>query len=218
MISLRNRMRIEDALYKYLVLFEELSLPGIGTLRLTRTHAVHDIAGRKIYPPTYTYALFAGEQTPARKLFLWVMEELGVSEVEAIRLVNEFSYDLKGSVNESNDVKWDKVGRFTMADNGNIVFESATLELLPEDPTPAEQLRDEMAGYMMPASIAEKSFSELTEPSVDENKKKDIAWQIAWILLIAAVMITGVYFSRHGFNVSSTGNKMQIKTGKMPDR
>ena len=84
-----------DTLYRYLIFNKQVSLPGVGTISLQRNAARHSIADKIFTAPEYSFVIDNSNDRPSRKLFDWLSLAMGVSEWDAVRMVNDFSFDLK---------------------------------------------------------------------------------------------------------------------------
>ena len=201
-----------STLYKYLILHKHLSLPGIGTIQLQKTSSEYDFANKSFTPPVFNFEMESGQQGSSKKLFEWLSKVKEVTEWEAIKLVNDFSFDLKNQISASGEVNWKNVGRFLRDDKGNIVLESAFLQLESEMPVVAEKVIREKAEHKVLVGESESTTIEMEEYFSDTPAKKDLGWIIAIVVVVLSIMLLGIYLSENGLNPSSFGNRNIIQT------
>jgi len=204
-------MDIRETLYRYLLLFEELNLPGIGTLRLRKDPAVYDITEKSFHSPSYSYTFDQLDVRIVRKLHRWVSTEMDVSEYEAIRMINDFSYEFKNMITERRPMKWDNVGDFRKDEYGNILFHSQEAPVVYSDPEFAEKVVHENSLHTILVGDAEISSAILPEELTETAEKKDYSSLIAYILLILAIAFISIYFISNGLSVSSAANQSGLE-------
>jgi len=202
-----------DTLYKYLIFNKQLSLPGIGTISLQRNAAHHSIADKIFTAPEYSFVIDSSSDRPSKKLFDWLSQVLGVSEWEAVRMMNDFSFDLKNNISSGSEVKWDNVGVLHRNETGSIVLDPFTLELDNEESVTAEKVIRENAEHTMLVGERERTSSEMEVILLTETekvKRREWGWVIAIVLVVLAVMFIGLYFSEKGLLPSSSGNQVKV--------
>lgn len=203
-----------DTLYKYLIFNRQVSLPGVGTISLQRNAARHSIADKIFTAPEYSFVIDSNNDKPSKKLFDWLSLVLGVSEWEAVRMVNDFSFDLKNNISSGSAVKWDNVGVLRRNDTGSIVLDPFTFELDNEEPVTAEKVIREKVEHTMLVGERERTSTEmevilLTE--TEKEKSREWGWIIAIVLVVLSVMFIGLYFSERGLLPSSSGNQVKVQ-------
>ena len=114
-----------NTLYQYLILYKQLSLQGVGTISLQRNSSQLDFANKTFSAPTYSFVINNKNDKPSKKLFDWLSLIMGVSEWDAIKMVNDFSFDLKNKISSGDETSWDKIGVLRREETGNIVLESS---------------------------------------------------------------------------------------------
>lgn len=203
---------MQDNLYEFLIINKKLSLPGIGTIGLFQNPALHDFAERKFIPPFYFFEIESGNDKPPKKLFDWLCASTGTSEWDAIKSVNDFSFELKKTLSDEGEVKWDKVGVFRRDQNGDIKLVSRTISWQSELPVTAEKVIRPKAEHIVLVGETERSSVQMEEYFAQPSPKRNYAWIIAIILTVLAIMFIGWYFSEKGFSPSSAGNQTGIKS------
>jgi hypothetical protein len=86
---------MQDTLYEFLLLNKKLSLPGIGTITLCQNSAQHDSPNKQFTAPSFYFTIGSRNDKPSKKLFDWLSSSLNITEWDAIKSVNDFSFALK---------------------------------------------------------------------------------------------------------------------------
>jgi hypothetical protein len=202
---------MQDSLYEFLLLNKKLSLPGIGTISLCQTAAQHDFPNKQFIAPASFFTIDPGNDKPSKKLFDWLSSSLNITEWEAIKFVNDFSFDLKKKLSEFGEVSWGKVGVLRRDNNGDLKLDPQNISLQSEPPLAAEKVIRVKAEHIVLVGEKEKTSVEMEQYFAETPAKKNYAWLIAVILTVLAVMFIGWYFSEKGFSTSSAGNQSVIK-------
>jgi hypothetical protein len=203
---------MQDSLYEFLLLNKKLSLPGIGTIALCQSPAQHDFPNKQFIAPTSFFTIDPGNDKPSKKLFDWLSSSLNITEWEAIKSVNDFSFDLKKKLSEFGEVSWKKVGVIRRNNNGDLKLDPDNILLESESPVTAEKVIRVKAEHTVLVGEKEKTSVEMEEYLTGSPAKKNYTWLIAVILTALAVMFIGWYFSEKGFSTSSAGNQSVIKS------
>lgn len=202
-----------NTLYQYLIFNKQLSLPGVGTISIQRIAGEHDIANKLFTAPRYSIEMDNSRDKPSRNLFNWLTRELNIPEWDAVRMVNDFSFDLKNNITTTGAVTWKNIGRLHRDETGSIVLEALPVELESEAPVLAEKVIREHAEHTVLVGEKERTSSEMemmlgAEPGM--AKRRDFGWIIAVILAVLALMFIGLYFSEKGLKPSSAGNQVEV--------
>ncbi len=203
---------MQDSLYEFLLLNKKLSLPGIGTICLCQTPAQHDFANKQFIATAFFFTIDPGNDKPSKNFFDWLSSSLNITEWEAIKSVNDFSFDLKKKLSEYGEVSWEKVGVLRRNDNGDLKLDSQNILLQSEPPVTAEKVIRVKAEHTVLVGEKEKTSAEMEEYFAGSPVRKNYTWLIAVILTVLAVMFIGWYFSEKGFSTSSAGNQSVIKS------
>ena len=203
---------MQDTLYEFLVLNKKLSLPGIGTISLCQNPAQLDFTNRQFTAPSFYFTIESRNDKPSKKLFDWLSFSLGITEWDAIKSVNDFSFDLKKKLSESGEVSWERVGVLRRNNNGDLKLDPENILLHSESPVTAEKVIRVKAEHTVLVGEKEKTSVEMEEYLTGSQAKKNYTWLIAVILTVLAVMFIGWYFSEKGFSTSSAGNQTVIKS------
>ena len=203
---------MQDILYEFLLLNKKLSLPGIGTISLCQVPAKHDFPNKQFVAPASFFTIDPRNDKPSKKLFDWLSSSLNITEWEAIKSVNDFSFDLKKKLSETGEVNWENVGMIRRNDNGDLKLDQQNLLLQSEQPVTAEKVIRVKAEHSVLVGEQEKTSVEMEEYFSGSPARKNYTWLIAVILTALAVMFIGWYFSEKGFSTSSAGNQTVIKS------
>jgi hypothetical protein len=203
---------MQDTLYEFLIINKKLSLPGIGTIRLKQNSSRLDFTNKELNSPSFYFVLDHDNDTPSKKLFEWLSSSKGISEWDAIKSVNDFSFALKNSISQTGEANWEGVGILKRDENGSLKLDPGTITLQTEQPVHAEKVIREKFEHTVLVGEREKSSVEMAEYFAGDAPKKNYAWIIAVVLTILSVMFIGWYFSQKGFNPSSAGNRSVIKS------
>ena len=203
---------MQDSLYEFLLLNKKLRLPGIGTITLCQTSAQHDFSNKQFIAPAFFFTIDPKNDKPSKKLFDWLSFSLNITEWEAIKSVNDFSFDIKKKLSENGEVSWEKVGVIRRNNNGDLKLDPQNISLQSEPPVIAQKVIRVKAEHIVLVGEKEKTSVEMEEFLVGSRVKKNYTWLIALILTVLAVMFIGWYFSEKGFSTSSAGNQSVIKS------
>ena len=202
-----------DTLYRYLIFNKQVSLPGLGTISLQRSAARHSIADKIFTAPEYSFVIDSSNDRPSRNLFEWLSIVMGVSEWDAVRMVNDFSFDLKNNISSGSAVKWDNVGVLHRDETGSIVLDPFIFDLDNEEPVVAEKVIREKAEHTMLVGERERTSSEMEVillTDTGKEKRREWGWIIAIVLVVLSVMFIGLYFSERGLMPTSSGNQVKV--------
>ena len=203
---------MQDNLYEFLLLYKKISLPGIGTISLCHTPAQHDFPNKQFIAPASFFTIDPKNDKTSKKLFDWISSSLNMTEWEAIKSVNDFSFDLKQKLSEFGEVSWGKVGVLRRDNNGDLKLDPQNISLQSEPPITAEKVIRVKAEHTVLVGEKEKTSVEMEEYFAESPAKKNYTWLIAVILTVLAIMFIGWYFSEKGFSTSSAGNQTVIKS------
>jgi hypothetical protein len=203
---------MQDTLYEFLLLNKKLSLPGIGTITLSQNSAQHDLPNKKFTAPSFYFIIGSRNDKPSKKLFDWLSASLNITEWDAIKSVNDFSFALKKKLSENGEVNWENVGMIRRDNNGDLKLDQQRILLQSEQPVTAEKVIRVKAEHTVLVGEREKTSVEMEEYFAGSLAKKNYSWLIAVILTVLAVMFIGWYFSEKGFSTSSAGNQSVIKS------
>jgi hypothetical protein len=114
---------ITGLLHDFFIQNGSLSLPGIGVFRLMRISPQVDLVNRKILPPSYTVRFDNRVSPPSKELFAYLAMRTGMDELEAVRRLNHFAYDVKDRLQHGQDVPWSVMGTLLPDQGSGFGFE-----------------------------------------------------------------------------------------------
>jgi hypothetical protein len=203
---------MQDSLYEFLLINKKLNLPGIGTLGFYRRSAQLDFTNKQFTSPSFYFSIDAKNDKPSKKLYDWLSVSLGISEWDAIRIVNDFSFAIRNKLSETGEFNWENVGVFTRNSNGDIKLTSQTTLLKSAQPVLAEKVIREKAEHTILVGEKEKTSVEMEEYFAEVPPRKNYARVIAVVLIVLAIIFIGWYFYEKGLTTSSAGNQSVIKS------
>ena len=200
-----------EILHQYLIQNKSLSLPGLGTLQLQRIPAISNFSDHVILPPMHKVIFDDMQDTPGKSLFQYVASKMNIEEWEAIKKVNDFSYELKNLLKEKKSFDWHKIGTLSYDEAGNLVLDSQALSYSFMQPVPAVRVIRADASHLILRGDTEVSESFLSANASEEiaASRKNVFhkwWFWAVALAIAAFTLLAVHFYNNGFNINSLRN------------
>lgn len=195
-----------QTLYQFLIFHKKLTLPGVGTFAIQRNAATADFINRSFYPQQHAFIFDNTVTNASKKLFASLASFLGINETDAIRQLNDFSFDVKNELQKGTVITWDGVGilKKNLAGTFDFTGEKNASTLL--QPVIAEKVIRENASHTMRVGEDERTSEEMTALLEDDNKQKMTWWILPLGLIILSSIFLGWYFSEHGANVSASGN------------
>ncbi len=181
-------------LYKYFALKKQLYLPGIGCIYLEQMPA-ELIAARTALSAPVPVLKFNTECGPAdRKLFEFIASEKSIDEVEAIRQLQDFSYQLKQDIAAGKEVLLPYIGTLNSIDNVLSFHSLASFNKMFPDVV-AERIHREDTPHNMLVGNAEKTSTEMQEYYDEEVVVTKDRWGFYALLLtlFALGLITYYY-------------------------
>jgi hypothetical protein len=206
-----------EYLYRFLIKYKKLDLPGIGTVALHLRSSKTAITDRHFSPPGYFFTLQKGDEIPKGKLFSWLASHFTITDSEAVIRFNEFIFDLTRKLKEGKEIQWEKVGSFQKELSGEIKFTTEEGEVSWLENVPGQKIIRENVEHRMLVGEVEKTSTEmnmLLNSVAGEKKYQWWLWPV--VLAVAIFMFLGWYFSEHGVTSTSTGNHLKISPANAP--
>ncbi|OJZ00019.1 MAG: hypothetical protein BGP13_09335 [Sphingobacteriales bacterium 40-81] len=197
-----------DILYKYLIQNRSVALPGLGTLELQKIPSISNFSSHIILPPSYKVIFDDTQDTPSKNLFQYITSQTGITEWEAIKQLNDFSFNIKIGLKEGKKITWKKVGEFSMEDNGITTLESAKIEYDFMEPVPAIRVIRNNVNHTIlrgDTEVSESFFRQEEAETITTGKNRK--WWIGAIVLGAiALLLIFLYLYNNGFSASDFFN------------
>lgn len=212
-----------DVLYQYLILQKSLSLPGLGTIRLQHIPAISNISDHVIEPPCMKAVFDDTQDTPNKSLFQFLSNRFGIEEWEAIKKINDFSFDLKNELKQQHELDWKHLGLFRCDLAGIVTLESKPTRFDFVGTVPARRVIRANANHNIVRG--DKEVTEVfnvseTEPAPDPLTHKPGNagkwWIWALVLFLAVALTLGIHFYINGVNFDSLFNTQKQPTTEAP--
>ena len=190
-----NAKEIADILYRYFIQNNSLSLPGIGTFDMFRISAQADFANKKILPPSFTISYSNINDAPHKELFDYISRKKNIPEWEAIKVVNDFAFDLRNTIRNGQPVEWEGIGMLKQGNGKDILFvpNKLSYDFIPH--VDAQRVIRHSANHAMLVGDRERSKTEMEQyllEEVPEVKAKVGWWSVAAIIAAIAVILLAV--------------------------
>jgi len=205
-----------EVLNSYLFQHKSISIPGMGTIYMESLPASIDVSTKNMLPPLYYFRFDKYFDAPDKEFFSFLASEKKIHDFEALRLYNEFSFDLREKITHDQEVTWEGVGVLKKDLEGNIAFDSSLGNPFFLRPVPANQVIRRDAEHTMIVGDRERTNIEMNEWLQNESSvAKRISW---WVYaLVIACLTLGVliyHFAYHGLADSSFGNQQKLELNK----
>ncbi|HRN57173.1 MAG TPA: hypothetical protein PLL71_12010 [Agriterribacter sp.] len=212
-------------LHQYLIQHKSLSLPGLGTLELQNIPAISNFSDHMIEPPMQKIIFDDMHDAPDKDLFQYVAARLQVAEWEAIKRVNDFSYELKSKLKQEGEMVWDKVGMLRTELGGNITLEAKTITYDFMEPVPAMRIIRTNASHTILRGDTEVSENFIRHEAAPETAyplgettggRKPKWWIWACVLGGIALLLLFMHFYNAGFTLNSLHNTQKVTVKDAP--
>lgn len=200
-----------ESLYRYLLLNQKLSLPGIGQIELERKPAVTDFVNKQIVAPGYSFVMYPDAESPGNGFYKWLSAQFGISERESIIRFNDFLFDIKKQLNDGAVIDWKAVGELKKGLNGNVKFSPYSNEAI-EKKVKAEKIIRDKPTHTVRVGEEEKTAAEMQEILAVPVKPKSRWWIAPLIVAVLALGFLFWYFTKNELNVTGVGNQSPLQT------
>ncbi len=191
-------------------------MPGLGTISLQYIPAISNFTDHVIEPPMQKIVFDDVNDAPDKTLFQYVASKLQVEEWEAIKKVNDFSFELKNRLKQEGEIIWDRVGILQSDIGGNISLEARTITYDFMEPALAKRIIRSNANHPILIGDTEISgrFIQQEEASLSDDPFSDQAsknlknnwWIWACILGGMVLILLFLQFYKSGFTVNHLHN------------
>ena len=196
-------------LYQYLILHNQLPVPGIGTFLLERKPAQSDFLNKQINPPLYSISLQPHTGAASKNFFAWLGNALGITERDAVIRFNDFVFDMKRQISSGASIEWNGIGTLSKGLAEEIRFTDPAM-LTVEPPVKAEKVIREKAEHIIRVGEEEKTSTEMTALLNKEAVRKSYWWVYALAITVFTLMFIGWYLSENGVDISSSSNTQKL--------
>jgi nucleoid DNA-binding protein len=171
---------MEQLLYKYLVLHQNLSIPQLGSFQVVQVPARLDTETENLYPPQPVIRFSESTNlTPNKSFYTFLAQELGMDELTVIKQFHDFCYELRKNITDKKEVVLNGWGKIWKGEDASLQFEQvADLSAM----LPVYHLsKDQVA-----AVIASEEYLS-SEETLEESNTQDYWWFYALLLLICGI-------------------------------
>ena len=210
-----------EILYQYLIQQRSLSLPGLGTLHLQNIPAMSDFSNHIIGPPSEKVVFDSSLDAPHKNLFLYVAKRRNIAEWEAIKLVNDFSFDLKHKLKDGKEINWEGIGILRTGDSGEILLEARPMEYEFLRPAPAIRVVRHNTHHIIRRGDKEVQETFAKSPGFEEDasiisNRRRKWWLWAVLILTIGLLMLIIHFSQTGFSSSAIQNQQKPDVKEAP--
>ncbi len=196
-------------LHRYLIQHKSVSLPGLGTIQLQHIPAIINFTDHLIEPPSLKALLDETRDTPTKGLLQYLAEKLAIEEWEAVKRLNDFSFDLKNDLKQGREWLWQDIGTLKYDPEAGLLLEAVTVRNRYMYPLPAERIIRTDANHTILRGDTEVSESFFpTTPDVGEKTRRSgrqLIW--AFILLLLAIGLVFFYLHQTGYDIYGIFNQ-----------
>ena len=194
-------------LHEYFIQHGSLTLPGVGTFRIQRISAQVDFASKRMMPPSFTIRFDHRHDTPQREMFAYISQRSGLADWEAVRSVNNLSFDIKTRLLHGESVPVDGIGILRPDNGSGFQFDAERInyDFIPK--VRADRVIRKDAEHTVRVGEWHRSSTEMEELLQAQREPIPLyrrMWFRAMILTIFALLIFGLRFlypTDSGFSV-----------------
>jgi hypothetical protein len=194
-------------LYSYLLQQQRLPIPGLGMVLIERVPAQKDTVEKKLNPPAFKFRFDQYFDAPDTDFFNFLAQEQGIPEHEAMQRYNQWSFDLRNSMQVDQPMPLGAYAHFIKKSNGELLFETER----PINPFFTRVQAERVTTRAMnldepPPSHVEERVVEVAAsfPELGEEEKASWVWY-ALVLFAGTAVLLFFHFHRLGWHLSSTG-------------
>ena len=193
-------------LNSYLIQHKSICIPGLGTIYLERIPAINDFSNRQMLPPSYKYRFDKYFDAPDKEFFSFLASSQNLAEYEAIKMYNEFAYDLRDRIRKEERFDWPKVGTLVRDATGEIQFKSELVQPGFVQPVSAIRVIRQDARHAILVGDQELTTDHMTELLSEEVYVEKESWWIYALIIFAVALVIGFfYLYQHGWDLGSIG-------------
>ena len=193
-------------LNSYLIQHKSICIPGLGTIYLERIPSINDFSNRQLLPPSYKYRFDKYFDAPDKEFFSFLASGQNMAEYEAIKMYNEFAYDLRDRIRKEERFDWPQVGILMRDATGEIQFKSELIQPGFVQPVPANRVIRQDARHAILVGDQELTTDHMTELLSEEvHVEKESWWIYALIIFAVALVIVFFFLYQHGWDLGTLG-------------
>jgi hypothetical protein len=199
---------VYQPLSQYLLQFNRVTIPSVGTIQLVPQPAKLDIVNHLIHAPYYEATFSATDEVSQHQLEYFATGEYKDAE-SAYGFLKHFGEKLKFKI-QSQPFSWNNVGTFEYK-NQQIVFypNGAETHLLP--PVKAERVIRDKAQHAVLVGDQLVMSDEAGERLYETPRRRDYFNIIAWVLGVLALLFIVYYLYQHQFQSTASGLQRKVQ-------
>jgi hypothetical protein len=180
-----------ELFYKYLILNNKASLPGIGSFLVEQIPASMDFENKKIIPPSQKISLtnLVNEHEVA-SFQNFLNQELSVSNDESLSKINAFTQNIQSQITSNGSLELPNIGKlikninggFSLNTNNNNETKQVLSDIWINKSQAANTNFMDVYSDTMPTIIRRENFVE--NNSVFINKESEDYWWV-WAIVLA---------------------------------
>jgi hypothetical protein len=198
-------------LYQYLIINQQLQIPGIGSFQVEREPARLDFPNRAINAPAYSVSLQPSSEIKSRHLYNWLADLLHVSDRDAVVRFHDFAFEMKKQLNSGDVIVWNGIGSLSKDLSGDIKLVASPVDLVFNKSVTAEKVLREKAEHFVRVGEDQRTSAEMTEMLALPEAKRSYWWAVALAIGIITIIFIGWYLSEHGVDSLAISNKQKLQ-------
>lgn len=204
---------MDELLYKYLIQHKQVCIPTLGTLVVNRVPAVEEFGSKSFIAPRYEISFDQSKDVHSKKLFHWLALVFDCTELDVVKKLNAFGFEMKQQLLLGNKIYWHGVGTFSRLQQGTIKLDAEPVNLPFEQPVYIEKVIRESARHQVRVGEEYRDSEQMSELlAATPGIKKSSSWIWALIVILLALGIIGYVFYTRGFTGNATGLQQKLKT------
>lgn len=191
--------RMLQLLYKYLVVNQQASLPGLGAFKIERQSAKFNFEDKTFAAPASRVAFSPGVNQFDSHFYSFVASEQSIEETEAIIRVNQFVNSIKNELTVARRIQLPGFGSLSKAPSGELIFDPISIDSYFPTVSAEIKLTREPDQTIVPGNV--NQFTETSEVLSEEGsteRKTDYWWVFAIIIALLAIAAIAYYYYENG--------------------
>ena len=194
---------MQTVFYKYLALYKNLNIPGIGNFVVKQTSPQLQFTDKRIEPPKSSIAFTPVVYPTNNHFYTFLSREWGVDKVIAIRKYKDDVEELIEQLKQKKVCELAGIGTLRKTDDDNIDFTAIEPAFSFYPILPAERVMRKNAQHTVligeQEHIKEYNSPDTLQELVYEEKETKGKWKLyALIIAIAAVLMIVLYYAMYG--------------------
>ena len=196
----------------YLVQFQQVHIPSVGTVRLVQQPATLDVAGKLIHPPQVNIQ-FNEDGWLTRHQLWYFGSQLNEDEASTRHALQDAGIQLRKEI-EHDTFTWNGIGTFTYQ-NQKLQFEPQPVPQYLQ-PVTAERVMRE--GVQHSVLIGDQVvLSDGHTEAVTEERQRNWSRIAGWAFVILALFFILFYLYQHQFSPTATGLRNHVTAAPASD-